>query len=205
MVDWSGFAIEVRKFRASQLPREAILELRNRILNAQASLESIDTMIEKHISTTGQVKEVKSTRQDPIFDTVFEFTEFHLSVAMVFHASYALALGQMLASLPQDDTRQDCTAVGELWIQRSRLLNRLCRSYEYAWKHRPLGSSHMFGPLVIAFPLGETEEMKAWILKALNDLDAHRYLEKPRFTAESISYLSGIMTGQHAPVVLDHS
>lgn len=192
MVDWSEFAIQVRKFRVGGLSEEAVFRLRLRILQAQTSINALGVAIDEHASK-GQVEEVVSIRQDPFSDTVFEFKDFYFSVVLVLHANYALAIHRMLIVLSSEEITQGDTA------SVSDLVNRICKSYEYAWKRRPFGSPQIMGPLVIAYSVAETEAMQTWILKALNELDSNPNPEQPKYPAESISYMADVMTGLNPP------
>jgi hypothetical protein len=201
MVDWSAFAIEIRKFCAGDLPQEALLPLWRKIWQAHSSLTAMDVTIQEYFSSKKHVTEVCSQLQDSIFDTVFDFADYDFSVAQVVHACYSLTLGRMLVYLSQGvDSFRNMEIIEEVGRRRSRLLNRVCRSYEYAWKRRPLGATHMFGPLVVAFPLAEGKKAQDWILRALNELDMTCSLKNPRYTAEGISYMAGIMMGEHPPI-----
>jgi hypothetical protein len=176
MTDWSTFSIGVREFYTASQDSVA---LQHKFSQARRSLDLINTIIEDQLKG---VKEVKSVRSS--FETSLDFEDFHLSVVVVLHASFSLALDQMMASIS-----------GER-LSGTKWLNRICRSYDYAWNRRPLGAMHMLGPLVVAFPLAETH-LQAWILEALNDLTIYR---GESLTAAGVTYMAGIMTGQYHPL-----
>ncbi|KAE8446540.1 hypothetical protein EG329_011872 [Mollisiaceae sp. DMI_Dod_QoI] len=199
MVSWSDLSIEFRRYLKGQLSSPASNELRQRLAKTKSRLDSINMAIEEIFSSERDITQVKSSRNDPVLETVLDFKDYTFAVMLVLHDSYELIVNRMLSILdPRNITPQvEC--------RNEWLVTRICRSYEYAWKRRPMGAQHMYVPLTVAFLQAKTEEMRTWILQALNDLDEHRMLPTPRFTASAITYLAQVYTGETDPIVPSNS
>jgi hypothetical protein len=183
MVSWSDLSIEFRRYRNGQLSVPASNELRQRPARTKTSLDSVNMAMEEVFSSERHITQVKSSRNDPLFETVLDFQDYTFAVMLALHNSYELIVNRMLSIL---DHRNNTLQVER---RNQRLVTRICRSYEYAWKRRPMGAQHMHIPLTVAFLHAKTEVMRNWILQALNGLDKHRMLPTPRFTASAVTYL----------------
>jgi hypothetical protein len=201
MASWSDLAIETRRYHDGQLSFPERHNLRQRLAKTKVCLDSIDVAIEELFSPETHVSQVQSVRNDPIFQTVLDFKDHAFALMLMLHDSYALIVNRMMYILDQSNNTQQSDPPKPRNTQIARLLARICRSYEYSWKRRPMGAQYMHVPLTVAFPHAKTEVMRAWILQALNDLDEHRMLPAPRFTASSVTYLAKVYTGENQPIV----
>lgn len=199
MIPWSDISIEFRRQRNGQLSFPASNELRHRLRSTKTSLDSIDMAIEDLFSSETYITQVKSCRNDSVFETVLDFEEYAFAVMLALHDSYELIISRMLSIL---DHRNNTL---QLQRRNDLLVTRICRSYEYAWKRRPMGAQHMHIPLAVAFLHAKTEVMRNWILQALNGLDEHRMLPTPRYTVFVVTYIAQVYTGENDPELPSNS
>jgi hypothetical protein len=199
MVSWSNLSIEFRRYRNGQLSVPASNELRQQLARTKASLDLVNMAIEEVFSSERYITQVKSSQNDPVFETVLDFKDHTFAVVLALHDSNELIVNRMLSIL---DHRNNTLQVER---RNERLVTRICRSYEYAWKRRPMGAQHMHIPFTVAFLHAKTEAMRTWILQALNGLDEHRMLPTPRFTASAVTYLAQVYTGETDPMLPSNS
>ncbi|OCK73875.1 hypothetical protein K432DRAFT_387145 [Lepidopterella palustris CBS 459.81] len=201
-VNWPKFTMEIRKYCDGQLSLAATSELRDQLSTMKLFLNFINSEIEDDLASEEHVTQVKSTRQPTSFATVFEYKDYFFATLAMLHASFSLIIERMICVL-SENAAPTLSARWEnpQWTaENPQLLARICQSYEYAWKMRPMGAAFMHVPLTMAFSYAETEAMRAWALRAINDLDEHRLLAKERFTDASVTHLAQLYTGEVAPV-----
>jgi hypothetical protein len=199
MVSWSDLSIEFRRYRNGQLSIPASNELRQRLARTKTSLDSVDMAIKEIFSSERYITQVKSSRNDLVFETVLDFKDYTFAMMLALHDSYELIVNRMLSILDRRNNTPQVERRNDLFV------TRICRSYEYAWKRRPMGAQHMHVPLTVAFLHAKTEVMRTWILQALNGLDEHRMLPTPRFTASAVTYLAQVYTGETDPMLPSNS
>ena len=132
MVSWSDLSIEFRRYRNGQLSVPASNELRQRPARTKTSLDSVNMAMEEVFSSERHITQVKSSRNDQLFETVLDFKDYAFAVMLALHDSYELIVNRMLSIL---DHRNNTLQVER---RNKRLVTRICRSYEYAWKRRPM-------------------------------------------------------------------
>lgn len=194
MVHWSDLTIDIRRFRDELLSAAPIDDLKQRLSLIKACLVPIDAAVEQLFKSGAQVTLVEPFRKDQINRRVFDFADATFAVVLTMLDGFALIIDRMLQIIYQSDGMTRFGAA-ESWDSPARRILRICQSYEYWWKRRPMGGQHMFIPLGAAFPHAETEEMRTWIVQALNELDEHRS-PVPRFSDVTVAYLAGQYTGE---------
>jgi hypothetical protein len=80
MVSWSDLSIEFRRYRNGQLSVPTSNELRQRLARAKTSLDSVNMAIEEVFSSERYITQVKSSRNDPVFETVLGFKDYTFAV-----------------------------------------------------------------------------------------------------------------------------
>lgn len=195
MASWPELAIEVRRYLSGQLHDAESDTLRLRLTQISEHLSSVESQIQTLLSTGSPMKQMPSIRADDVLGVAFEFTEYTFALMLMLHASYTLIINSMTSLLDQSKVS------AEIDQQSAFLVDRVCRSYEYAWNRRPMGAQYMLVPLTVAFSRTKSESTREWLLKALNELDEHRMLSKPRFTEHSVTYLAQVYTGERGPLL----
>jgi len=196
---WSELASGIRKHCSSQLSSVEVGELNDRLSRMKHFLDSIDNKIREDLASEASVVVVKSILEGPSLGQAFDFKEHSLAVFVTMHAALTLVVGRMIHVLSQ--RAMMTPALGPWTSPNPQLLIRIFRTYEYASKLRPMGSAFIHLPLIMAFPHAKTEEMRAWILQAMNDLNKHRLSGGEGFTDKSLMYLAMSFTGEAAPFV----
>ena len=195
---WSELASGIRKHCSNQLSSAEVGELSDRLSGMKHFLDSIENKIKEDLASEDCVM-VKSILEGPSLGQAFHFKEHSLAVFVMMHAGLALVVDRMVHVLSQ---RAMMTPASRPWTTPNpQLLIRIFRTYEYAWKLRPMGSTFIHLPLIVAYPHASTEKMRAWILQAMNDLNKHRLSGGEGFTDKSLMYLAMSFTGEAAPIV----
>jgi hypothetical protein len=189
MASWSRFASEMRKHHQNTLFPTATIKLQNDIRATKQRLDALEITIQEFLNDGQSAKLHQSIRGSQLFIEVLEFSECEFAVFLMLHASHTLIIQRMLQLLGMDSG--DST--------NSRYVLRICQSYEFAWKRRPVGAQYMHIPLQTAYPNTQNTALREWILQALNDLDEHRSLPAPRYNDFSVCYLFKLYTGVIEP------
>jgi hypothetical protein len=196
MAFWSDLAVDIRAYRHGPLSLPVSNELKERLLTIKARLNSINMAIQKVVETEEPIILVEAMREDHMFSKVYNFKDYDFALLLTSQDGYALIIDRMIDIVDPSNTTPDSQQL-EVWDSQVSRVRRICQSYEFFWKRRPMGAQHMSIPLTAAFSYAETDEMRNWIVQALNELDEHRMPGSRRFTPFTVSYLAGMYTGEN--------
>ncbi|KAF2674717.1 hypothetical protein BT63DRAFT_474443 [Microthyrium microscopicum] len=198
---WNELIVEVRGYLNGQLSITKIGDLQNRLSATKMILDSINEDIEEELANEEHIKSVINAKADSAFEKAFSPKSYAFSSLSMIHAGFSFAIDRMLFLTNRSNVTPCFPGVDRPWtIQKPQIFARMWQTHQYALKLRPVGASFMHLPLMLAFMHAESDETKALILDAINQINEHRLEQGQRFVAASVAYIAKLYTGEVPPI-----
>jgi hypothetical protein len=197
---WPDMVEQIRRLRSGTLSAEEFKILKITIARVRPHLDEIDVVLDKHLTNPEKVTVVPSCRPDSAFDMVYDFHEPGWPALINLVCSYIFILDNLAFSLKGSGfvlalQGQPLNATGRITEHHRKLVRKVCRSFEYTTFRQPLLNGTTVLSLSTAYCYAETEDVRQWIIKALNQGDGHYDLNKPKYSVETIDFLNNLYIG----------
>ncbi|KAF2099664.1 hypothetical protein NA57DRAFT_75167 [Rhizodiscina lignyota] len=199
---WSDLTSKIRELRSNRFPDTEARSLLQRLYAIKKQLDWLESVVQGMLDSGLHTTQVKAARPNSPFKNAIHYHLHWTATVFMMHAGFALIVNRMIRVVGQSlmyDSNLDFAAPIDQY--NDSLVHRICQSHDYAWRRRPIGVQYMSVPLTMAFMHAKSEAMNEWIVGALNDMDEHRMLEKPRFTSRTVEHLAKLYTGEVGPLI----
>jgi hypothetical protein len=200
LTHWPDLITRIRALHSGLLSSTDLEALKNLISKIQSRLAAIDIFVEEHLATEEYATIVPSVRADSPFNTVYAFRKLVGLELSNLLCAYILILSNMASHLKDFENVSACKMQpldmrGRLTEYHKGLVVKVCRSFEFTTFRKPLLSDSCVLSLTVAYCYAESEDLRNWILKSLNEADEHRLLTTPRYTPETVEFLNNLFIG----------
>lgn len=200
---WPYFAHEMRALHlAKGASRVAMLDLVKKFTEVRGLLDEVGTVLQELLAAGTSIRYVDSRHSDPLFPIVLEYEDRTLAWVFMLHACYTLALDYMfIAAREYSPFTYACPFPESLFAAtRGERVEELCmrifQSCEYIQQFAPLGHGFIQPALYTAYHYAIDEELKAWVLKSLNDTESFQGQSESLYTDALAKWFFELETGE---------
>lgn len=194
------FLSEPYNVDSSDMYSAARVTLLNKLHALKESLYALGAHLNAKLADGSAALELASVDRESPIPTSFHFKSWRVTVAYnCFWSLIILANKIIMKLLPPFDSSHYA-----LEAECRSISFEICKTWEDAWKNKPIGAFHTGLSFVTAYEFC-TPDVQEWILKGLNALLENQLVETFRWSDDVVRMMSGKLAGEGPDLVFTQS